>query len=490
MLRPASALTVIALGSSIQACGSPKPPPAVAPRAPQSPQPQPPQPQPLVVGPYHDPDLRRGPLPDETARRAELAKLRDVLDRVYAHRIDKEQRAGIDEDALFVELARRVIAADSWAGYDAAIYDALARFHDSHLSYHPPATAAPARGYTGFHLGLTTVLARDHLLVASVEPDSDLAKAGVVAGDEIVAIDDKSVADLLAQAVRSRAWSRPESAMTGWAETWTVVLEPVGEAARARDVTIAPRGHADAPVRVTIHPREVPKSRHDVATVTRDGDIAIVTIHSLTGGREQARQLDDAFARARTARAIVVDLRGDRGGIDVVGERVVADLAIGTATLATYRVLVAPETLALRPRWKGLVAQADGFSEPQFLTVAALPPGQGFRGPVAVVVDAGCVSTCEIESAALRADVGAVLVGDVTGGSSGAPVEIELPASHARVAVPTWNLVAADGKPIESEGVVPDVAVVATPDGLAAGRDEPLATAIDSLKVKLAMPVR
>jgi C-terminal processing protease CtpA/Prc len=222
--------------------------------------------------------------------------------------------------------------------------------------------------------------------------------------------------------------------------------------------------------------------------VTHDGDVAIASIRSLMGGHARAKQLDDALAKARTARAIVIDVRGDRGGIDVVGERLVADLAAGTAALGTYRVLVAPETLALRPRWKGLVAQADGFSEPQALTVSALPAGQGFRGPIAVVVDAGCVSTCEIETAALRADLGALIVGEVTGGSSGAPIEIELPASHAKVALPTWNLVAADGKPIESDGVVPDVEVVATPDGLAAGRDEPLAVAIDRVKIKLASP--
>jgi C-terminal processing protease CtpA/Prc len=411
-----------------------------------------------------------------------------VLVRVYAHRIDKELRAGIDEDAWFGELSRRLLAADSWARYDAAIYDALARFHDSHLSYHPPATAAPAHGYASFHLGLTTVLARDHLLVASVEPDGDVGKAGVTPGDEVVAVDDKPVADLLAQAVHGRAWSRPESATTGWADTWTVVLEPLGQAARPRDLTVAPRGHASEPIHVTVHPREVAKTKRDPVTVTRDGDIAIVSIRSLMGGHARAQQLDDAFTEARTARAIVLDLRGDRGGIDIVGERVVADLAAGMASLGSYRVLVAPETLALRPRWKGLVAQADGFSDAQALTVPALPAGQAFRGPVAVVVDAGCVSTCEIESAALRADVGAVIVGEITGGSSGAPVEIELPASHAKVAVPTWNLIAADGKPIESEGVVPDVEVMATPDGLAAGRDEPLAAAIDRMKVKIATP--
>jgi C-terminal processing protease CtpA/Prc len=120
------------------------------------------------------------------------------------------------------------------------------------------------------------------------------------------------------------------------------------------------------------------------------------------------------------------------------------------------------------------------------MTVDAQPAGKGFHGPVAVIVDAGCVSTCELLAAALRADVGAVIVGEVTGGSSGAPVPVELPVSHGKVNVPTWNMNAADGKPVESDGVVPDVTAVATADALAAGDDLPLHAAVDLVRARLA----
>ena len=143
------------------------------------------------AGPAHDPDLRRGPLPDAAARKTELSIVRRNLDAMYAHRIDKEQRYSLDEDALFGRAEDRVLAATTWAAYDAAIYDTLAAFHDGHLTYHPPQTAAPARGYTSFRLGLTTVLAKDHLLVATSE------LAGVAPGDEVIAIDGKPTAEVL-----------------------------------------------------------------------------------------------------------------------------------------------------------------------------------------------------------------------------------------------------------------------------------------------------
>jgi C-terminal processing protease CtpA/Prc len=439
----------------------------------------PPRPATPTPGPYHDPDHRRGALPDDAARTKELAFVRDHLDRMYAHRADKLARYSLNEDALFAEAARRLAAATTWAQYDAAIYDALAQFHDSHLAYHPPPTAAPARGYDPYRLGLETALDAGRVLVASVEPGGDAAAAGVHAGDEVTAVDGEPIAGVLARQVKQRAWSRPESAVAGWNAEWTHVLVPKGEAPRARSIAVAARDGRTLTVAITARP--APAKRRDKVEVAHRGAVAVVAIHALQG-RAAATEIDDALAAVRGERALVIDLRGDRGGVDVVGQRVLADLAEGKARVATFRVLVAPETLALRPRWKDLRGGAGGFSPPQDLAVEAQPGGRGFHGALAVVVDAGCVSTCEVIAAALRGDLHATIVGATTGGSSGAPLEVALPVSHGDVAIPTWNLVAADGTAIESNGLTPDVAVEATPEALAAGVDLPLQTAIDRVQ--------
>ncbi|HEX4449267.1 MAG TPA: S41 family peptidase [Kofleriaceae bacterium] len=429
-------------------------------------------------GPYHDPDHARGELPSADARRGELKFLRGALDSMYAHREAKLSRHGLNEDDVFADTERLLVAATTWAAYDAAIYDMLARFHDGHLTYKPPATAAPKRGYTSFSLGLGTVLASGHLLIDRVDPGSSVAAAGASPGDDVIAIDGRAVADLLAEAGASRAVSRPESAMTTFARTWTTVLYPKASAPRARTIKVAKRLGGE--LEIAIAPAKLDKQHHEPFAVAMQGDVAVVTIGSLDGGSARAKQLDDALARARAAKAIAIDLRGNRGGVDVVGHRVLADLAGGTASLGSYRVLVSQTTLDLRPQWKQLVAQADGFSPPQPITVQALD--HGFPGKVAVIVDAACASTCEVIAAALRADVGAVIVGETTGGSSGAPVSINLPQSRSTVAIPTWSLLSAEGKPIEDFGVVPDVVVEATPDALARGGDLPLETAISKLR--------
>jgi C-terminal processing protease CtpA/Prc len=424
---------------------------------------------PVRDGPTHDPDRRRGELPSADARKAELMAVRRHLDTMYAHRLRQEQRYSLDEDALFARAEDRVLAATSWAAYDAAIYDLLAAFHDDHLTYHPPQTAAPARGYTSFRLGLTTVLANDHLLVATSE------LAGVAPGDEVIAIDRRPVTDVLRATVEGRAWSRPESAKASFAKTWTSVLYPKGDAPRTRTIRVRDRTGAEHDVAITPHEAT---GKHEAVSMRDEGGVAVVAIKSLEGGKARAQAIDDTLAKARAARAMVIDLRGDRGGVDLVGYRIVAGLATGKALVAHVRILAAPETIARRTSWKHLVPDAEGWAS-EDLTVDAQP--QRYPGKLAVLVDAGCVSTCEVVAAALRGDLGAVLVGETTGGSSGAPVEVTLPTSRASIAIPTWDLTSAEGKPIEGDGVVPDVVVVATPDALAAGTDLPLSTAIARL---------
>lgn len=426
------------------------------------------------TGPSHDPDHARGALPNEATRRSELALVRHDLDTMYAHRLAKLARYHLDEDAIFADAEHELLAAASWAAYDSSLYGVMARFHDGHLTYRPPQTAAPKVGYASFRLGLETVLAKDHLLISKVEPGSDVATAGVLAGDEVTAIDGRAVTDVFAGQTAMRAGARPQSALASFAKTWTSVLVPKGDPPRVRSIVVARRSGGDVTVTITPHP---PTNVHrEAVSVTHVGDVAVVTIRSLEYAKSRATAIDKALAEARGAKGIVVDLRGNRGGVDKVGYRVVAGLAPGQALVGRYRVLAAPETRARRALWKDLEPQRDGFSAEQVLTVEGLE--RAYAGKIAILVDAGCISTCEVVTSAVRADVGAVLLGETTGGSSGAPVSVTLPASRGTIQIPTWNLTTVDGKPIEDDGVAPDIEVYATADALAAHQDAPLDAAI------------
>lgn len=417
-------------------------------------------------------------MPNEAARRSELALVRHDLDTMYAHRLAKLARYQLDEDQIFAAAEHALLAASSWAAYDSALYGVMAKFRDSHLTYRPPQTAAPKVGYTSFRLGLRTVVAKDHLLIAEVDPGSDVATAGVLAGDEVMAIDGRAVTDVFVREAAMRADARPQSALASFAKTWTAVLVPKGDAPRTRNIVVARRSGGDVTVKIT--PRVPAAANHEAVSIAHvgpaGGDVAVVTIRSLEGNKSRAAAIDKALAEARGAKGIVIDLRGNRGGIDSVGYRVVAGLAPGKALVGRYRVLAAPETLARRPKWKDLKPESDGFSAEQVLTVDGLE--HAYAGKIAILIDAGCISTCEVVTSAVRADVGAMLLGETTGGSSGAPVSVTLPASRGTIQLPTWNLTTVDGKPIEDDGVAPDAEVYPTPEALAEHHDAPLDAAI------------
>jgi C-terminal processing protease CtpA/Prc len=461
----------------LPACGGASSP-ATQTTVPVSPNPSAPV-TPTSSGPSHDPDHLRGTLPDADQRRAVLSKVRTDLDSVYAHRLDKERRYQIDESAAFADAERALLAATTWAAYDEAIYRLLARFHDGHLTYHPPITARPSAGWTGYSLGLDTVLAGDRLLVARVEPASTLASAGVAPGDEVVRIDGTPVADLLAREVSRRAWSRRESATTAWARTWTRVLYAKGEAPRTHQIAVAHRGDG-AVVDVAVTPVEVPHEHHDAIEATTSGDLVTLQVRSLEAGRGTATEYDNALASARSAGRLVIDLRGVRGGVDRIGYRLVGGLAEGTPVMGTARILLSDATRAARAAWRDLPADADGFSRPYTVKTDGQPAGHGFHGKLAVVVDAACGSTCEVVAAALRSNLHAVIVGETTAGNTGAPIELDLP-NGGNIAIPTWKLSSADGHEIEDDGVIPDVVVVPSADALAAGHDAPFDAAVQRI---------
>jgi carboxyl-terminal processing protease len=431
-----------------------------------------------VSGPSHDPDHARGPLPTVDARKSELGLVRHDLDAMYAHRLAKIARYQLDEDKIFADAEQKLLAAASWASYDAALYNALAKFRDGHLTYRPPQTAAPKVGYASFRLGLRTVLANDQLLIADVDPGSDVATAGVTAGDEVTSIDGVTVAAIFEREAATRSDARPESALASFAKSWSSVLYPKGDPPRLRKLVVAKRAGGD--VTVTITPKPAEKVKHEAISIEKVGDVAVVTIRVLEGNPKRGDEIDKALGEARAAKGIVVDLRGDRGGVDKVGYRVVAGLAPGKAVIARYRVLAAPETLARRPQWKDLKPEADGFSPEQITTIDGL--GAAYAGKIAIVVDAGCISTCEVVASAVRADSHATVIGEVTGGSSGAPVSVTLPASRGTIQIPSWNLTTADGKTIEDDGITPDVISVPTAEALADHRDAVLEAAIAAAK--------
>ena len=166
----------------------------------------------------------------------------------------------------------------------------------------------------------------------------------------------------------------------------------------------------------------------------------------------------DGF-RARGAKAIIIDLRGNPGGIGAMVIPLAARLSATPLTLGTivYRdfsnTLVTTASLGIKP----------------------------FAGRVVILADEGTASTSEILAAGLQEAKRALVVGDTTAGAALGSIIEELPGG-AVVQIPVADFKTPKGVSIEGRGVQPDRRVFETRAGFVAGSDVVLDAGLDLAK--------
>lgn len=219
------------------------------------------------------------------------------------------------------------------------------------------------------------------------------------------------------------------------------------------------------------------------------------TLYDRTWDWKAAIDRDVAALVAKRARTLIVDLRGNEGGLDVgqplVRHLIGKPLAIrGAARIVRYRSV--PDALrphldtwdqgfldwgdAARPRPDGRFDLGDAADE----VLAPLAPR--FRGRVIVLVDASN-SSATFQFAQLVQRHGlATIVGEPTGGNrrginGGAFFFLRLPRTGLEVDLPLVARFPDGGDALPDAGVVPDVRAPVAAADLARGHDAALAAA-------------
>lgn len=100
-----------------------------------------------------------------------------------------------------------------------------------------------------------------------------------------------------------------------------------------------------------------------------------------------------------------------------------------------------------------------------------------FPRPIAVLIDAGCVSAGETLARDFRRYADARLFGSTSAGSSSAKRTWSFPSGIASVRFPVRSRWRTDGEPIEFNGIGPDVHVEAVPEEVIAGKNSAIVRA-------------
>ena len=310
-------------------------------------------------------------------------------------------------------------------GLVASFFDEVFNHLDPYSRYVPPGAADQDRARRSGEAGAGMTVARRGaaLVVTNVNADGPAGQAGITVGDRLVAID--------GEALRNEGAEAAMRLLAG-DEGTVVALTVRGRDGRTRRVDVE---------RAVTPPETV--------FAQRSGDALMVRIAGFSAdtGLRLEQELDVAFGSAvppaRRPAGLVLDLRGNRGGL--LRQAVeAADLLMSSGLI----VVTEGRNPNADHRWAASTSDVTGGV------------------PVVVLVDGRSASAAEILAAALADNGRAVTVGSSTLGKGLVQTVTTLPDGGELFV--TWSRVLAPrGWPIQGLGVLPQVCTSLGPDALA-----------------------
>ena len=360
------------------------------------------------------------------------------------------------------ELRPRVEAAATPDAARAVISEMLSRLKRSHfgLLSNASSEALPGPAFVPVEIRISASSA----VITRVNDPSALA-AGLSAGQTLVSIDGKSIAELSkgTDALEPRAaalerWRRVNRALYGWDGSTSTL--------RVRDTTggertvIARRTLGDGEVTTigNLPPLRLQFDAREIATPggRRVGVISFSVWLTTLYGR-----IETAVDRFRQHDGIVIDLRGNPGGLAAMMDGVAGHFIGEPLDLGTMRTRQFPLTFKVNPR----IVTTDGRRV------------DVYRGPLAILVDELTGSTSETFVGSLQGLGRARVFGRQTMGQALPALTKQLPSGDVLIYA-IGDYTTSSGRSLEGEGVIPDVSISLSLKALAAGKDEALDAAL------------
>lgn len=380
---------------------------------------------------------------------------------------------GVDWDAARAEFRPKAEAAKTAGELRAVISSMLGRLGQSHFAILPASADAASDASSGGGAvgegdpGFDVRLIGDDLVVTRVDPGRGASKAGVRPGWKIVAVGDKPVAEALSalpqradQRLRGlQAWRIAQSRLRGAPGSFVTLRFDDGGSKTGVTVDVERQREQGVPVKVGSLPQMFVRVA-DESRKTPGGRTA-----GVIGFNVWMAAVDATFAKAidrhRAADGIVLDLRGNPGGL--------AAMIMGVSGHFV------PERKVL-----GVMKTRDNTLEfrtnPRLVDTAGKPVS-AYGGPVAILVDAMSGSASECFAGGMQS-IGRVRVFGQTSMGQALPALFDkLPNGDVMIHAYA-DFVTGDGTRLEGRGVVPDVPTPLVREDLLAGRDRALEAAL------------
>lgn len=265
--------------------------------------------------------------------------------------------------------------------YDGAIPDMLHVLDPHSNFYDPKAFAAQREEQSGKYYGVGMQIMQQNNKIVVVNPfeGTPSYKAGIRPGDVIIAVDGKPVNG-----------TGPDGKATRPATTLDVANMLKGSKGTSVTVTIAREGHAE-PIVFHLVRAEIPRDSVDLAYDIQPG-VGYVHIKDFAE-EETSKQFDAALTKIGPVRGLVIDLRGNPGGLLSEAVSIAGDF------LQKGQIIVSQRGRSFPP-----ITYRDPHGD------------QGHNYPIVVLVNRGTASAAEIVSGALQDHDRALIAGETTFG--------------------------------------------------------------------------
>lgn len=321
---------------------------------------------------------------------------------------------------------------------EGAISGMMQSLGDAHSTYMSPqnykdATSMLAGSYAG--IGSLVDTSSSLLTITKPFPNSPSEKAGLQAGDQIIAVDGKDVTSLIPEAVRQK------------------ILGPEGTIVK---LTIQRPGQsASFDIQVTRAIIVVPS----VTSKMLDNNIAYIQIS--TFGDSTANDLHKQLAAlmAQNPKGLILDLRNNGGGYLDSGISVASEF-ISSGVIVSEKA-------------------GDGTLTPHEATSGGGATNKGL--PMIVLVNGYSASASEIVAGALQDTGRAKLMGETTYGKGTVQNWVPLSDNQGAVRVTIARWLTPNGNTIDKKGLTPDIVVKMTIADVNAKLDPQLDAAVKQL---------
>ena len=351
-------------------------------------------------------------------------------------------------EAVLTDAVPRIALAKTKESYQLELLRVIAKINDTHanlwssLDVRPPVGACRVPVHIRFVEGVPLVIRQIG------------AAAGLEPGDRVAAIGGVPVAELIKE----------------WRPFYAASNEPT----RLRDMAAAMTRGACGPVKMAITRAGMPLTV-DVERVKPDpAEVMKTAYHDRPGPAFQKLSPEVAYlklsdVKVAEAAQYIRDAAGTKGLIIDIRNYPSEFMVFALGALLHKEKTAFVRFTYVDPANPGLALTG--------IPLEITPAEPHYKGKVVVLVNEQSISQSEYTAMAFRSVPGAVVIGSTTAGADGNVSQIPLPGGY-RTMISGLGVFYPDMRPTQRVGIVPDIVVSPTIEGVKAGKDELVDAAI------------